>query len=527
MNLEPVIGLEIHVQLKTQSKMFCACDNAGEDRPINTTVCEICMGHPGTLPAANRTAIEWAIKTAHALSCAISPESKFDRKHYFYPDLPKGYQISQYDQPLGRNGFMLVKTDRVDESSPRKGFSHIRIHRLHLEEDAAKLVHALHGGSSMVDFNRAGTPLMEIVTEPDIRASAEAGTFLKELRMLMRALRVSDADMEKGHLRADANISLRPIGESALYPKTEIKNLNSFRSVERALDFEISRQSALWAQGSPPKTQSTRGWNQDLSQTVPHRSKESAHDYRYFQEPDIAPLKIRVDTETGAEGVHLLTNNETAISLASLTSEMPELPQAKRFRFIEEYGLEYENAALLTSDIFLSEFFEKTISELKAWLIAEKPISLNEKKLWDEHHAEFIRLSSSMLINKLGALVHAGDGRWESVKITPENFAELVTLIFEKKISSSGATAILEEMSRTGADPCAIRDQKGLAQVDDSTALKQSVSSVLVKNPDIVDSYKKGNTNVVQFLVGEVMKETKGQANPQIVRNLFTESLEK
>ena len=259
MNLEPVIGLEIHVQLKTQSKMFCACDNRGEDRPINSTICEICMGHPGTLPSVNRTAVEWGVKTAFALACAISSESKFDRKHYFYPDLPKGYQISQYDQPLGRNGFLLIKTDRVDERSARKGFVRIRIHRLHLEEDAAKLLHDPRGGNSMVDFNRAGTPLMEIVTEPDIRTSAEAGAFLKELRLLMRILCVSSADMEKGHLRADANISLRPSGESALYPKTEIKNLNSFRSVESALDFEIERQSELWRKGSPPKTHSTRG----------------------------------------------------------------------------------------------------------------------------------------------------------------------------------------------------------------------------------------------------------------------------
>ncbi len=527
MNLEPVIGLEIHVQLKTHSKMFCACDNGGEDRPINSTVCEICMGHPGTLPAANRTAIEWGIKTAYVLSCTISAESKFDRKHYFYPDLPKGYQISQYDQPLGRNGFLLIKTDRADESSPRNGFAHIRIARLHLEEDAAKLLHTPHGGSSMVDFNRAGTPLMEIVTEPDMRTSAEAGTFLKELRMLMRALCVSSADMEKGHLRADANISLRPFGENMLYPKTEIKNLNSFRSVERALDFEISRQSALWDQGSPPQMQSTRGWNQELGHTVPHRVKESAHDYRYFQEPDIVPLKIRVDTEMSAEGARFFTTSEHAISLLHLTSALPELPQAKRFRFMEEYGLEYENAALLTSDMFLPEFFEKTISELKAWLIAAKQVSLNEKKLWDEHHAELIRLSAGIMINKLGALVHAGGGGWKSLKVTPENFAELVTLIFEKKVNSSGAAAILEEMYETGGDPCTIRDQKGLAQVDDVSALEQAVSSVLAKNPDSIDSYKKGNTNVIQFLVGEVMRETKGQANPQIVRNLFIASLEK
>ncbi|MBI5467056.1 MAG: Asp-tRNA(Asn)/Glu-tRNA(Gln) amidotransferase subunit GatB, partial [Candidatus Kerfeldbacteria bacterium] len=276
---EAVIGLEVHVQLKTKSKMFCRCDNRDDQTP-NSAICPICTGQPGALPLPNQQAIDWAVMASLALGCSINQESKFDRKSYFYPDLPKGYQISQYDKPFGYAGQVKVRV-----GTDAKLF---RIHRLHLEEDAGKLIHG--DGTTLVDLNRAGTPLMEIVSEPDFRTPAEAKAYMQELRLIMRYLGISDADMEKGHLRCDANISLRPTGDDRLYPKTEIKNLNSFRAVERALQFEIERQRALWEDGQAPQTQATRGWDDASQKTVEQRTKEEAADYRYFPEPDLPPV---------------------------------------------------------------------------------------------------------------------------------------------------------------------------------------------------------------------------------------------
>src|SRR3989344_4042937 len=282
MELEPVIGLEIHVQLKAKSKMFCSCDNTGEDKPANTTICPVCMGHPGTLPVPNAEAIKMATKAALTLNLKVNLHSKFDRKNYFYPDLPKGYQISQYDEPLASEGYLEIETNQ--------GKKKIGLERLHLEEDTAKLLH--QGKKSLVDFNRAGTPLMEIVTKPEIKSPEEAKVFLQELRLIMRYIGASDADMEKGHLRCDANISLRPRGEDKMYPKTEIKNLNSFRAVEKALQYEVKRQSGEWRSGKINDVTGTRGWDESKGETIPQREKEAIHDYRYFPEPDIPPLNL-------------------------------------------------------------------------------------------------------------------------------------------------------------------------------------------------------------------------------------------
>ena len=545
MELEPVIGLEIHVQLKTKSKMFCSCDNTGESQNINATVCEICLGHPGTLPVANKHAIELAVKSALSLNCKIAEESKFDRKHYFYPDLPKGYQISQFDQPFGIGGHLLVKSDRdhIADAEPRpaplpasedasagegrssvpasdsadlngrcnararKGFSEIRLNRLHLEEDAAKLIHPEAGNYSIVDFNRGGTPLMEIVTEPDIRTPKEAGDFLRELRLLMRTLNVSDADMEKGHLRCDANISLRQKSEDKLYPKTEIKNLNSFKAVEKALEYEIKRQTELWKQGNAPEQQTTRGWDQAQLKTIEHREKESAHDYRYFPEPDIPPFEL------------------TKEYVKEIKAKLPECPQNKRFRFIEEYSLRYEDADIVTSDSALAEFFEEAVSELRAWLISLETVEGSEQDIWDKHKAELSKLTANWLVNKLGRLVNDSGALWSGLKITPEDFAELITLIFGNKVNSTAGQAILEEMFMTGTDPSLILEEKGLAQMDDESELEIVAKSVIKGNPDVAEQYKRGKENSIQFLVGQVMKKTKGKANPQAVLSLLKKML--
>lgn len=482
MNLKPVIGLEVHVQLKTKSKMFCACDNAGEEKPTNTAICPICLAHPGTLPMPNKTAIVWAIKSALALSCEIPPESKFDRKHYFYPDLPKGYQISQYDQPFGKNGFLTL------------GSASIRINRLHLEEDAAKLLHQQNGSYTIVDFNRAGTPLMEIVTEPDIESPEMAGELLRELRAIMRSLQVSDADMEKGHLRCDANVSLKEEGSGTLNPKTEIKNLNSFRAVERALNYEIKRQRQLWGEGNAPKTQSTRGWNEAKGITEEQREKEAAHDYRYFPEPDIPPILIA---------------NVTDIEL--LKKEIPELPMQKRERFHGQYGFSYADANMITRDYALADYAEKVMSELLALVESMEQRS-------EEDSARCAKLAANWLINNLAPLVK---NEWQRIAISAENFAEFITLIAEGKISSRAGQAILQKMAETGGDPGDIMQTENLAQTHDESELAEIVSKVIAENQRALEDLRAGKINALKSLMGAVMKETRGRANPKIAEELL------
>ena len=512
MKLTPIIGLEIHVQLKTKSKMFCSCDNSGENKPPNTTVCPICMGNPGTLPVANRQAIEWSTMAAIAINCTISEISKFDRKSYFYPDLPKGYQISQLDQPIGLKGHLVINT--------KDGEHTVGITRLHLEEDAAKNLHSADGKNTLVDFNRAGTPLMEIVSEPDIRTPAQAKTFMQELRLIMRYLKVSDADMEKGHLRCDANISLTDkdadnITMEQLHPKTEIKNLNSFKAVEKALEYEIKRQTKLWEDGTPPKEQSTRGWNENKNITEGQRTKEESSDYRYFPEPDLPPINFNPDAPD-------------SIDVEKLKNEMIELPQAKRARFKQEFDLSAENAKVLTDDKNLASFFEQAISELRAWLIALGEDEGTEEEIWQKGRAKLAKLTANWLVNKLlGLTAKDGASISETINITPENFAEFITLIHTSKVNSTIAQKLLEKMYESGKDPSVILEEEDMSGDVDDKKLEDIAQKILENNPDQVEQYKKGKRTVIQFFIGQAMKETKGQADPQQTKDILINKLKK
>lgn len=507
MKLTPVIGLEIHVQLKTKSKMFCACDNSGEDKPANTTVCPICMGHPGTLPVANRQAIEWSVKAALAINCEIPEISKFDRKSYFYPDLPKGYQISQYDQPIGKGGHLVIDS----KDGPKK----IRINRLHLEEDAAKNFHSADGKNTLVDYNRSSTPLMEIVTEPDIKTAADAKNFVQELRQIMRYLGVSDADLEKGHLRCDANISLTEQPEDnivfeKLSPKTEIKNINSFRAIERAIEYEIKRQTELWEKGTPPNQQSTRGWNDDKGITEGQRTKEEASDYRYFPEPDLPPLNFK----KGAKD---------AIDVEKIKNSLPELPMAKRQRFIQEYDLASDSARILTEDKNLSEYFENAISELRGWLISLEQTEGTEDEIWEKNKGKLAKLTSNWLLNKLLSALSKENKSLSDV--TAENFAEFVTMVYQNKINSSIAQKLLERMAQSGKDPSNIVEEENLSAGVEEKDLESIIDGIITASPKEVEEYKKGKTSLIQFFIGQVMRQTKGSADPENTKNILTKKL--
>ena len=507
MKLTPIIGLETHVQLKTKSKMFCSCDNAGEDKPANTTVCPVCMGHPGVLPVANRQAIEWSALAAMAINCQIPKISKFDRKSYFYPDLPKAYQISQYDQPIGRDGFLTVKT--------KDGLHRVRINRLHLEEDAAKNFHSIDGKHTLVDYNRSSTPLMEIVTEPDIRTAAEAKTYLQELRLIMRYLGISDADMEKGHLRCDANISLTDqdsdnVDIKKLNPKTEIKNLNSFKAVERAIEYEIIRQTKLWEDGQVPKTETTRGWNENKGVTEEQRGKEGAADYRYFPDPDLPPINFDPGTEN-------------AIDLTELKGSLPELPQAKRQRLVDEFGLTEDTAQTITGDKALANFFEQAMSELRSWLLSSGQTEGTEEDVWETGKAKLAKNCANWLTNKLLGILTKE--KKELSVVSPENFAEFISLLYQNKINSTIALVLLEKMVKTGGDPSSIIDEEGLTAGQDSIDLDKIIDEIIAANAKQVEQYKGGKLTVIQFLVGQAMKQTKGQADPESVKQKFEEKL--
>jgi len=532
MELEPIIGLEIHVQLKTKSKMFCTCDNAGENLPANSCVCPICLAHPGTLPVANKQAIEWSALAALALNCKIAEYSKFDRKHYFYPDLPKAYQISQYDQPIGQNGYLYILNPAT------KAEEKIRLNRLHLEEDAAKLLHPEKKNYSLIDFNRGGTPLMEIVSEADLKNPAQAKLFLQELRQIMRYLDISEADMEKGHLRCDANISLKPITEEKLYPKTEIKNLNSFKMVEKALEYEINRQTKLWLEGNPPKDLTTRGWNDSQGITEEQRTKEEAHDYRYFPEPDIPPIHFLTNPDIVCE------KKEIAIDLECLKTKLPELPDPKRKRFMAEFDLNYEEVKILTEDKHIADFYEQVISELHEWIESVEEARLGSissalqnnhdlsrsqakdiKGTWEENKPKLTKLASNLIINNLIPLLTANNIDIETMKMTPENMAELITWLFTKKITNNTAIQILPNMIKTGADPSHLIKEQNLAQISDVKELESIIMEIIKKNPQPVEDYKKGKERALQALIGQVMAKTKGKANAEIVLTLLKKLL--
>ena len=481
---QPVVGLEIHIELNTKSKMFCGCKNNPDEIKPNINVCPVCLGHPGTLPVINEEAVRKVIKTALALNCKINEYSYFERKNYFYPDLPKGFQISQYKEPLAVTGYLEI---------PKK----VRITRVHLEEDTGKLIH--QNDFSLIDFNRAGIPLMELVTEPDINSALEAKEFIKELQLILKYLGVSEANMEKGEMRAEVNISLLPQNQKLksknqkLGTKVEIKNLNSIKAVEKAIEYEIGRQTKL-LKSKKGIIQETRGWDDKEEITLSQREKEEAYDYRYFPEPDLPPLKL------------------SKIFLDKIKAEIPELPCQKRERFSREYQLDEKNIGVFTFNKDLGGFFEKVISEFGPQLSKEKLLKL-------------IRLATNYIITDLQGLLQKIPVTSKEFLITPENFAEFIILIEEGKISSKAAKILLKEMFEKGSDPSQIIEEKGLKQVSDETEIEKVVKEIISKNQKAVEDYKSGKEGVLQFLIGKIMAETRGTANPGKVKEILKKIL--
>jgi len=476
MKYETVIGLEVHLQLNTKTKAFCGCAIDFGQAP-NSGTCPVCLGFPGTLPVYNKEALNCAIKVALAFDCQIQKHTKFDRKNYFYPDLPKNYQISQYDLPLSRNGHLMI----ISQGSPKR----IGITRIHLEEDAGKLIH--ENDASLVDFNRTGIPLLEIVSEPDLNSPQEAFDYLTNLKNILEYLDVSDCDMEKGSLRCDANISLRPEGAKELGVKAELKNMNSFKGVKDALTFEVSRQAEL-LEARQAMSQETRLWDAVKGETVTMRSKEGAKDYRYFPDPDLAVFII----------------DEPMIS--SIRAALPELPQAKISRFMREYSLSEYDAKILTSSKKLADYAEECMKAFE---------DKNKKPIANWLIGPFTSIVSN-LPNKTGEKY-----------IQSKNLVELVVLVEKKQvISNLGGKAVLEDMFVTGKTASVIISEKNLAQISDTGSLDVIIQKVINENPKSVGDFKAGKTNALMFLVGQVMKKSAGKANPKIVSDLIKRRLE-
>lgn len=510
-NYTPIIGMEVHVELKTKSGMFCSCANNPETREPNTNICGICLGHPGTLPVPNKQAIIWTTLIGRALGCSIREVSKFDRKHYFYPDLPKGYQISQYDEPIAENGKITLQF--FLEENPRET-AVIGIERAHLEEDTAKLLHDSEG-NTFADFNRSGTPLVEIVTKPDFQTALEAKTFCQELRSILRCLGVSDADMEKGQMRCEANVSVQesgkfeivgghvnPLNGYVLNNKVEVKNINSFKAVEKAIEFEIKRQTEMLERGES-WPQQTRGWDEDKGETVMQRIKENAADYRYFPEPDIPPFS----PQKLAEGTIL-----------------PELPQAKRNRFHSEYSFSYADAKLLTEEKSLADFTEHVMSEVDEWI---QDLTDKTGTTVEEERGRVAKLVSGWITSKLFGALKEREMDMANIKISPENFAEFIALIYTGKINSTNAQKLLIEMLDSGVnmDPTHVMEEKGYGQVSDQATLALKVEEVIVAYPAQVEQFRSGKDPVIKFLIGMVMKASDGTADPVVVEKILREKL--
>jgi aspartyl-tRNA(Asn)/glutamyl-tRNA(Gln) amidotransferase subunit B len=480
-DFEAVIGLEIHVELSTDSKIFCSCPTAfGAE--VNTQCCPICLGLPGTLPAINRKALEYTVKAGLALNCQIARHTWFDRKNYFYPDLPKAYQVSQQDAPLCFDGYLEVP---VGEGAKRVG-----INRVHLEEEVGKSLHAgetiIDAAYSLLDYNRAGIPLIEIVTEPDIRSAEEAQVFLERLRNILRYIDISDCKMQEGSLRCDANISLRPKGSTEFGTKTEIKNLNSFRAVRRALEYEINRQAGLLRDGRPVEPE-TRHWDEQKGVTIAMRSKRQASYYRCFADPDLVPIDLSDEWIGQIEG------------------ELPELPGARRRRFIDEYGLPEYDAQVLTSSKEMADFFEEVVQ------------GYNDPKA-----------VSNWIMTEILRYVNEQGEEAEGIPLTATGLVELLQLIEGGVINRNQAKEIvLPEMVAAGKSPRQIVKEKGLEQISDTSQLEGIVASVLEANPDVVQDYLGGKDKVMGFLVGQVLKATKGKANPRLVNEMIREKLKR
>jgi aspartyl-tRNA(Asn)/glutamyl-tRNA(Gln) amidotransferase subunit B len=474
---EPVIGLEVHAQLSTATKIFCGCP-IGFGAPPNTNVCPVCMGLPGALPVLNRTAVELAIKAGLALNCEIREESRFARKNYFYPDLPKGYQISQYDEPLAEHGHVDIEVNGVSKT--------IGITRVHMEDDAGKSIHEGFKDSdrySYVDLNRSGTPLIEIVSEPDMRSSEEAYAYLTEVKQALQFTGVSTCDMEKGHLRCDANVSVRLRGATQFGTKAEVKNLNSFRFLKQALDYEIARQVALIESGGKV-AQETRLYNPDSGETAGMRSKEHAHDYRYFPEPDLLPLRVSEKW------------------LAEVRASMPELPERKRKRFVVEYGLREYDAQVLTATRAVSDYYETAA-----------------KASGDP------KTTANWVMGDLRALLKAEGKDISDSPVSAENLGEFVKLIGTGQVSGKLAKEIFAKMFASGESASVIMEREGLKQISDTGALERTVESVIANNPRQVEQYRSGKASVINFLVGQAMKATRGQANVALLTDLFRSKL--
>lgn len=486
-NYEVVIGLEVHAQLQTKSKLFCGCPT-DFGSPPNTQTCPVCLGLPGVLPVLNKAAVDMIIKTGLALNCAVASHSIFARKNYYYPDLPKNYQISQYEIPICSEGYLEISTGEPRPQSGREARGEggmkkkIRIRRIHLEEDAGKLVH-LEGASSAVDFNRTGMPLMEIVTHPDISSPDEALEYLTKLQLILRYLGVSSAQMAEGSMRCEPNISLRKKGETELGTKTELKNLNSFNAVKLGLEYEMKRQSELLDSGQRV-IQETRRFDEATGTTVVMRSKEEAHDYRYFPEPDLVPLSIG-DQWT-----------------SEIRKTLPELPEEKKNRYVSALGLSEYDAGVLTGSASGSHYFESCVK-----------VYNNPKTL------------SNWICNELFGLLNATGTSIEECKITPEDLVKLPQLMDKGTISGKIAKTVFQEMFKTGKPPEEIVKEKELVQISGEDEIVKLVEDVIRENPDVVEQIRSGNTKPMQFLVGQVMKKTAGKANPQVVNKVLREKI--
>ena len=473
---EIVIGLEVHCELSTKTKIFCSCPTDFGGEP-NTHCCPVCMAMPGTLPVLNEKVVEYAVKAGLATNCKIAEKSKNDRKNYFYPDLPKSYQISQFDLPLCYDGFVDIET--------ADGQKRIRLERIHIEEDAGKLNHDEYGRGSFVDLNRAGVPLIEVVSRPDLRSSSEVESYMRKLKSIFEYIEISDCKMQEGSLRADVNVSVRKNGSEKLGTRTEMKNMNSFRSIVRAIDYESNRQIGVIEEGGVI-TQETLRWDDISGKTFPMRDKEDAQDYRYFPYPDLAPI--------------ILTDEY----IENIKNNLPELPESRKKRYLENYGLSEKAANFVTSSKYYSNMFENAIK-----------ICNNPKTV------------SNMIMSDIARILNEKEQEPDDIPFSGEDLGELVKLIDDGKISSAIAKKVLEEMFESSAKPSKIIEEKGWIQISDEGEIKKIVLEILENNPQSISDYKAGKDRALGFLVGQAMKQTKGKANPQLLNKLFLEELKK
>jgi len=497
LNLKPIIGLEIHLELNTKSKLFCSCPNKVQGILPNINICPICLGHPGVLPVLNKEAIEKVLVLGLALKGKVAENFWFDRKNYFYPDLPKGYQISQYYCPLIIGGHLEINRQSVN------------LEGIHIEEDTAKLLHSAKD-YSLLDFNRAGVPLAEIVTKPNIESPLQAKIFLQELQEIARVLDISSAEMENGQMRCDVNISLRPEDdEQNFYPKTEIKNLNSFRAVEESLKYEIRRQTELWNNNRVPKTEVTRGWDAQKCITIEQRSKEKTKDYRYFKEPDLP--------------IFFVKSKDFPFDIKKLKKSIPELPAEQRKRWQRKYGFLDSEIKILTSLPARAYFVEKVIKKIQDWIISREGMDASESEIWQRNKKKIIKLIANWFINYY--LIFSQESNKKELSVSCEDFAEFIILIYENKLSNILGRKILKKMFETKKGLNELIAEIQINNFEDDNKLENVIKIVIKNNPEIVAKIKKGHPNAIQFLIGQTMKKTKAQVSPDLIKKLLTKFL--